>query len=89
MSTYNRKERKERKEHYIAVCMLDEQSREFEQFIDSRTGTYQICGKLEKMKYQPPYDLLAACIGIDNKDRLERMISKKYEIRVIDPDIKE
>ncbi len=75
--------------NYIVVRMSDEQRRGFEQFLDSREGTYQIFGRVEKLKYHPPYDVVAERIGVDSAKQAERMISKKYEVRVVSPDSRE
>lgn len=77
------------RDFYIALFMSDEQRRDFEQFIDSMTGTYQVFGRVERLGYHLPYDMITECTGIDDQDKLDQLISKKYEIRVIDPETRE
>ena len=77
------------RDSYITLFMSDQERRSFEQFLDSMTGTYQIFGKVVRLKSRPPYDMIAECTGIDDQDKLGQMVSKKYEIKVVDPDSKE
>lgn len=46
--------------------------------------TYHIFGKFERFSYVLNYELLAKCIGTDNKSKIDELVSSYHQIRLVD-----
>lgn len=76
----------ENKEYYVSLVLSDLLGRQFDQFLENKTETYSIYGRVERLKYDLYYDGIAKCTGINDQRKIEQMVSTKYAIRAKDPD---
>ena len=76
----------ENKEYYVCLILSDLLARQFDQFLEDKTGPYSLYGRVERLKYDLNYDGITKCTGIDDPRGIEQVVSKKYAIRAKDPD---
>ena len=84
----------ENKYFYIDLVVPPAFQEEFQQFVDGVIKTYHVYGRIEKAKFPVVYDEfilqgLIYCTGIRDTEELHRMVSGKYQLKVIDPNEKE
>lgn len=69
--------------YYVPLMVAKEYQKEFKKIINS-DDKYHILGKFEKFKGILVYEIIAECIGTDNKSEIDQIISDDHQIRVVD-----
>lgn len=69
--------------YYVPLMVAKEYQKEFRKIINS-DDKYHILGKFEKFKGILVYEIIAECIGTDNKSEIDQIISDDHQIRVVD-----
>lgn len=69
--------------YYVPLMIAKEYQKEFKKIINS-DDKYHILGKFEKFKGILVYEIIAECIGTDNKSEIDQIISDDHQIRVVD-----
>lgn len=69
--------------YYVPLMVAKEYQKEFRKIINN-DDKYHILGKFEKFKGILVYEIIAECIGTDNKSEIDQIISDDYQIRVVD-----
>ncbi len=69
--------------YYVPLQVAKEYQKEFKKIINS-DDKYHIFGKFERFKGILSYEIIAKCLGTDNKSKIDQIISDDHQIRVVD-----
>ncbi|HKM03489.1 MAG TPA: hypothetical protein VJZ04_02640 [Lachnospiraceae bacterium] len=70
--------------YYISLIVPYEYYSEIEEYIKDRSSSYHITGKFEKLKSELPYDEISEVTGIEDNSEINKIVSAKYAIRIVD-----
>ncbi len=71
------------KNYYVPLIISREYQKGISQIFNS-DDVYHIFGKIEKSDTSLQYNILAKCVGSNNKSELNQMVSTKYQIKATD-----
>lgn len=74
---------------YLSLNVSDRLQPQLQKLVDGETNTYQIYGKVRKLRYDLQYDRIAEYMDISDLDELKQIVSAKHEIKVVDPERRE
>lgn len=69
--------------YYVPLIVPNKFIKKFRKTIYS-DESYHIFGKFERFSYVLKYELLAKCIGTDNKSKIDELVSSYHQIRLVD-----
>lgn len=70
-------------DYYVPLIVSREYQKDFKEMVNS-DDTYHMVGKFEKFKSILIYDTIAKCLGIDDKSKIDEMVSVNHQIKVVD-----
>ena len=70
-------------DYFVPLVMSQEYQSDFKQILNS-DKVYHVFGKIEKFENILHYDTISECMGSNNMSELNRMISTKYQIKIVD-----
>ena len=72
----------EKSNYYVPLVVTDKYIKKF-----SKTSygdeSYHIFGKFEKLAYPLDYEMIAKCVGTDNRPKIDALISSCHQIRIV------
>lgn len=73
----------EKSNYYVPLVVTDKYIKKF-----SKTSygdeSYHIFGKFEKLAYPLDYEMIAKCLGTENKSKINKSVSSYYQIKIVD-----
>ncbi|MDE7283480.1 MAG: hypothetical protein K2N85_07860 [Lachnospiraceae bacterium] len=72
-------------EYYVPLIVTREYQKDFKEMVNS-DDTYHMVGKFEKFRSFLSYDLVAECLGTNDKSKINQMVSASHQIKVVDLD---
>lgn len=73
--------------YYVTLNVPKEYTEEFKELIAGNVSEIHIFGKFKKLKGELYYDEIMSCLGINNRDEIDKIVSKKYVIQIVDPEM--
>lgn len=70
-------------DYYVSLLVVQKYLKDFNHMLDSN-DTYHIVGKFEKLRSTLLYDVIAECLGIDDRSKLDQVLSTDHQIRIVD-----
>lgn len=70
-------------DYYVSLLVVREYQKDFQKKLNS-DDTYHIVGKFEKFRNMLAYDIIAECLGINDRAKLDQIISSDHQIRIVD-----
>lgn len=74
----------EEKNYYITIIVTSEYRKEIENLLKTNGNSHHFIGKMVKLDTELPYDNIAYYIGSDDKNTINKIVSPKYAIIIID-----
>lgn len=72
-------------DYYVPLIVRQKYQKDFESMIDS-DDTYPMLGRFEKFRSALNYDIIAECLGTNDRSQIDQMISTDHQIRLVDSD---
>lgn len=70
-------------DYYVPLIVAQEYQKDFKEMVNS-DDTYHLVGKFEKFRSFLSYDLVAECLGINDKSKINQMVSSSHQIKLVD-----
>lgn len=70
-------------DYYVPLIVAREYQKDFKEMVNS-DDTYHLVGKFEKFRSFLSYDLVAECLGTDDKSKINQMVSASHQIKLVD-----
>lgn len=70
-------------DYYVPLIVAREYQKDFKEMINS-DDTYHLVGKFKKFRGFLSYDLIAECLGTDDRSKINQMVSASHQIKLVD-----
>lgn len=73
--------------YYVTLNVPKEYTEEFKELISGDVSEIHIFGKFKRLKGELCYDKIMSCLGINNRDEINKIVSTKYVVQIVDPEM--
>lgn len=70
-------------DYFVSLLVVRAYQKDFQTMLNS-DDTYHIVGKFEKFRTILVYNIIAECLGINDRAKLDQIISSDHQIRIVD-----
>ena len=71
-------------DYYITLIVPYKYTEQFDEMTDGKREKYCFIGKIEKLEGNLYYDIISEVTGVSNTALIEKMVSPKYAIKIVD-----
>lgn len=73
--------------YYVSLNVPNKYIEEFQKLISDEISTLHVYGKFKKLKSELFYDDIMRCLNLKNDDEINRLVSSKYVIQIVEPEM--
>jgi len=73
--------------YYVTLDVPKKYTEEFKELIAGDVSEIHILGKFKRLKDELCYDEIMSCLGINNRDEINEIVSTKYVIQIVDQEM--